>query len=108
MTKENYITFTSDGRFEERGFLYAALGMSIRDDGAAVSWDHRAGGRGTFRVINSQLELNYTSDSYTGRGGPIRMNISPFPGAGGPGPLTTILLNTHYTFVRVGAGGRAP
>jgi hypothetical protein len=108
--KGDRITFSADGRFEERGFLNAALGSQVLPDGRVVFYPPQAGGQGAYRVVGGTLELTYASHTYGGlvpNGGTVRLALHPFPGAGG-GPLPSMILNTRYMFVRVGGGGGAP
>jgi tRNA A-37 threonylcarbamoyl transferase component Bud32 len=105
--KNDRITFSAAGRFEERGFLNAALGSQILPDGRVVFYPPQAGGQGAYRVVGPTLELTYTSNTYGGlvpNGGVVLMRFHSFPAGGGAGPLPSMILNTRYTFVRVGGG----
>ncbi len=95
--KNDSITFYADGRFEERGFLAAALGSQILPDGKVVFFSPQAGGNGTYRYTGSRLELTYTAQTYTPAQGPqtVDMNAGPVPG-----DPSALLINTRYTFVR--------
>jgi hypothetical protein len=78
---DNHITFTPDGRFEEKGFLYATLG------GPPIGpYSRTQAGQGTYRITDTTLELTYTD------GRRISMRYSSY----GDNSLT---LNT-YTFGR--------
>jgi hypothetical protein len=106
MGKTDYISFTADGRFEERGFLAAALGSQILPSGSVLFFDSHAGGKGTFSLRPETLELNYTSNSYNAEhqvaDAPISLSFNPLDRIAGTNVVAAAILNTRYTFIRIG------
>lgn len=102
----DYIRFTAEGRFQERGFLRVALGSQILPDGGVVFFDAEAGGEGTFALRPGTLDLRYTSNSYAREhqigGGTISLSFSATDRVPGTNVVAAALLNT-YTFVRLEA-----
>lgn len=100
----DYIHFTGDGRFQERGFLRSALGSRILPNGRVIFFDSDAGGEGTFTLRAETLDLDYTADSY-GRefqvaASTISLSFSPAGRIPGTNVVAAARLNT-YTFVRL-------
>jgi hypothetical protein len=86
--RADYITFTTDGRFEERGFQYHARGAEFVGNNYIV-FDKDTEGRGTYRVLASGLELTYATNKT------VLISYS----ARGTGTQTELILNGH-AFVR--------
>jgi hypothetical protein len=89
-----YITFTADGRFEEQGFLNAAAvqrQVKTADGQVWQDWGNaQQGGQGTYQLEGTTLQLSYTT------GAKAQMSCHVCDGGG-----QELLINTHYTFVRV-------
>src|SRR5262249_5213806 len=99
--KSDYITFTEDGRFHERGFMDAAVANAVQS-GQAVWFDPLGGGEGTFRLSSTNLELHYTSYNGTPQNGKINVPFHPTSWDPGTGVVKDAVLNTRYAFVRTG------
>ena len=102
----DYIRFTAEGRFQERGFLRVALGSQILPNGGVVFFGAEAGGEGTFALRPATLDLDYTSNSYAQEhqigGGTISLSFSATDRVPGTNVVAAALMNT-YTFVRLNA-----